>query len=858
MNRIALACVLPLLAACPVEDEGPVWPQLAGGTLLAGAAAGTLDLPVGTPLAGYTGRDRSLGSDDGPDVRDSDYRTDFVPSGGWQTRIPVQALWLDNGEEAAVIVRLDLIYAFDEMTEEIGRRLGEATGRDLADSIFVVTSHSHSSYGPFTKATLLFFGGDFYREEIFERIVANAVEVALQAHDALRPAAIGLGIDEAFDPIGQDAVFRDRRPENDGLAGPGGAATGPGWKDARATMLRVDGTDGEPIAALFAFGIHGTVMGGDNALISVEAPGHIPMLLQERHGGPLWMFAQGAGGDVSPAGSWDGFARMESLGELAAPRLLDLWASIELSSDPLILDPVQRYVAQGREIAVTRNGSVDLRYLPWDPAWADYPYRPDLRVWDDGGNVLSPLDEFWPQYGAALCGEPDLDISIFGLDVDLPMYASCLDIDLGYSLFHIAFQEYIASRDDYPLPLPEARTAMLGALGLASIPVTRAGEGTTVGDVVFAFAPGEVTTLWAQFLRHRAATEKAVAETVVIGYSMDHEGYLLTVDDWLMAGYEPAIMVWGPLQGEYLLERMLDVVAIADTPVKEDEAWPDFPAGSWYPDWQTPWVEPDVSPGAGTAPAEPPAYLFVRDGVQPQGSQPAAQVPRIQGIATWVFQGNDPATGLPQVALERQAGQDWEPVLTPAGDPVGDALPDVIVTYTPDPLAGSDADPDPVRTHWYVAEWQAVDTWGGLDGMPGLPLGSYRLVARGASRDPADAGAPWDTIPWEAASSAFDVVPAALDLSGQAVGGTLAVQASYAAATRGFRNLHMQSDPRTPTPLVPGPGGIAVGGGTLLSAEDSGDATVLAVDVSGLDPGTHVLEVSDGHGNVGEMEFTVP
>jgi len=53
---------------------------------------------------------------------------------------------------------------------------------------------------------------------------------------------------------------------------------------------------------------------------------------------------------------------------------------------------------------------------------------------------------------------------------------------------------------------------------------------------------------------------------------MDHEGYLLTVDDWLLAGYESAITWWGPLQGEYLLEQMLDVLVLAGSPVKEDPA----------------------------------------------------------------------------------------------------------------------------------------------------------------------------------------------------------------------------------------------------------------------------------------------
>ena len=846
-----------LLIGCP-GDEGPVWPDLVGGTLEAGAAAGNLDLPVGTPLGGYTGRNRSLGGEDGPDVRDSDYRTDFVPSGGWQTRVPVDVIWLDNGEEAAVIVRMDLIYSFDGLTEEIGARLSAETGRDLTDSVFHVTNHSHSSYGPFTRATFLFFGGDFFREEIFDRMVDSAVGVALEAYAALQPAAIGLGIDEQFDPIGEDHIFRDRRSENDHLPGPDGQETGPGWKDARATMLRVDGVDGTPIAALFAFGIHGTIMGGDNSLVSVEAPGHIPLLLNERHGGPLWVFAQGAGGDSSPAGRWDDFARMEYLGEVAADRLLELYDSIELTSAPLILDPVQRYVHQGRDIRVTRNDTVDLHYMEWDPSWADYPYRPDLQVWDSDGNILSPLDEFWAQYGAILCGEPDIDISILGLDVDLPMYTSCLDVNQGFALFKIAFDEYIESRDDYPLPLPESRTSLLGGLGLSGIPVTRTGEGTVIKDVVFAFAPGEATTLWTQFLRYRARTERELPETVVIGYSMDHEGYLLMTDDWLQAGYEATIMVWGPLQGEYLLEQMLGVLDMAASPVKEDEAYPDFPTGTWYPDWQTPYVEPDATPDAGAAVDPLPDYLFTRDGALPATAEPAAEVARIQGVAGWAFWGSDPATGLIDVEMEREVGGSWEPLLTPAGNPVSDALPDIIVTYTPYPLVGSSDEPDPIRDHLYFAEWQAVDTWPGLHAMPGLPLGSYRFVARGESRDPADTSYPYDTTPWEAASEPFEVVPAELSLAGTLEVDTLTISASYAAAGRGYRNLHLASDPRTATPLVPGSSGVTVDVGSLVSTQDEGDSTALVVDVSGLTSGSHQVTVDDGWGNTGALEVIIP
>ena len=843
---IGLFCAV-VLTGVGCDDS---WPELTAGTLRAGAAGDYLDLPVGVPLGGYTGRDRALGWEAGPDTRDSDYRTDFVPSAGWQTRIPVDVLWLENGTEDAILVRLDLIYSFDELTEAIGAELSARTGRDLSDSVFTFTNHSHSSYGAFTKAMMLFFGGDFFRKEVFDRIVRSAVDTAMAAHDKLEPAAIGLGVLEAFDP--EHAIFRDRRGVNDELLGPDGEATGQGYKDDRITMLRVDSASGSPIAALFALGIHGTVMGSDSHLITTEAPGHLTELLKKRHGGPLWMFAQGAGGDVSPAGRHSDFARMEWIAEEASERILDLYDSIELTDDPILLDPVQRYVSQGRDIRVTRGGSVDLHYMDWDPAWAEVPYYPDYEIWDDEGNILSPLDEFWPQYGAALCGEADLSIPMFSISVDLPAYSSCLDFEKGFPLFQVAFQTYIETRDDFPLPLPESRTALLGGVGLSGLPVTRPGQGTTIEDVVIAFAPGEATTLWTQTLRHSSAEQEDVGEMMVIGYAMDHEGYLLTVDDWLLAGYEPSITWWGPLQGEYLLEQLVAVAGVAASPVKEDPSYPEFPTESWYPDWDTPTVTPDATPEAGTLADPLPEYVFTRDGVQPTSASPEPQIRRIQDVARWSFFGNDPAMGLPGVRVQREGeGGTWADVLTASGEPVSDVFADIIMTYTPNPLRGTAAEPDPVRTHLYHAEWQATETSLDIEDAAGLLLGNYRLMATGLSRDPNDDEYPFDGIPWTATSDVFEVVAADLVASGTpgADGLSADLLVGYDGGGRGFRNVDPVFAPNIPMPLAEG--GVTTSLGNISERKVTGSASALHIVLDESTPrvGPVDFEISDAFGN---------
>ena len=378
--------------------------------------------------------------------------------------------------------------------------------------------------------------------------------------------------------------------------------------------------------------------------------------------------------------------------------------------------------------------------------------------------------------------------------------------------------------------------------------------GTEVTDTVFAFAPGETTTLWTQFLRHRAGQEQGASEVIVFGYAMDHEGYLLTVDDWLMAGYEPTITWWGPLQGEYLMERLLDVIGLASTPVAEDPAYPDYPTSTWYPNWETPLVTPDPTPEAGSGLDMIPEYIFTRDGVMPEAAAPSSSVPRLQGIARWSFLGSDPAMGLPSLRVQRQdASGNWVDLTTTSGLTVTDVLSDIIVTYTPTPLRGTGEDPDPVRTHLYHAEWQATETSSGLDSAAGLPLGVYRLMATGLRRDEQDDSYPFDGVPWELASPSFDVVSATIDAAIEVSGTELTATLSYPPGSRAYRNVHYLRAPDESLPLADGD--ITLSQGVLSERSESEGSTELRIDVTDLPTGPQVITVTDTHGNQVNLEF---
>src|SRR6185436_7711611 len=128
----------------------------------------------------------------------------------------------------------------------------------------------------------------------------------------------------------------------------------------------------------------------------------------------------------------------------------------------------------------------------------------------------------------------------------------------------------------------------------------------------------------------------------------------------------------------------------------------------------------------GTIPATVPPVTWARTGT-PTQAQPAANISRVSGIATFVWFGDDPQVKTPKVTLEFEAvpnSQQFAPVVRRSGRLVQDA--EIVLAYTPSPLQRSGP-----QTHIWVAEWQAVPWWGivGLDSLDdrgGVPTGRYR------------------------------------------------------------------------------------------------------------------------------------
>ncbi len=859
----------------PVGDDDtapPDWDEIEEAELSAGTADGTLELPVGLPLSGYTGRCSLFGGTDSQDGRDSSYTMAFDPSMGVHTRLPMHVIWLESGDQVVVLVKLDLIYAYDALVNGLEDAITAATGVDVTDHVFLITGHSHHAYGNFSQAHFLFLGHDRFQPEIFERIVDQTTELAVAAQAGAVPAAIGIGVDPQFDP--DDEIFRNRRDDNLGLVDDWGVTVGEDYKDPNLYMVRIDASQGtpdagddDPMAILFGFGIHGTIMGENNAMATSESSGAIELKLENLFDEPLTlMHFQVNGGDMSPAGVQDDFARMESVGEHAAHRIKTFWEAVETSTDPIRLEGLVRTVPMGRDMRVTRGGTVDLHYLEYDE-----DYEPDYVVYGDDGLSVNPYDEFTAPYGAGLCGDTSIDLSFVGMGVDVYPYNSCADVEMVSALIEISFHmdEYY----DLEMPLVETTSTMIGALALDGVPVTTAGEGTSVQNVVFGFIPGEPATMLGRSYQKRMLDEYGVETSIVMGFAMDHEGYILSVEDWMRGGYEAQINVWGPLEGEYILERIVDLSGLATTTVGEDPTWPDYEDQD-YPPWEQDPIVPDAAPGCGTVPDEIYEYLWTRDAWQPAQAQPDATIPRVSGMAHFLFHGGDPVIDLPVITLQAEqtpGAEDWADVLLPNGLPLTDRGYDMMLSYTPDPLVEPYEGQD--RHHNWLVEWQVVTDRPDLDSMAGMPAGRYRFKADGLCTDPADTEFPFDGVPYEVTSDPFEVTgedALAVSVVSQS-GSSLELSAAYRAAPRGFRLLHMSSDYRTTTPLVGGQGDpraavalLPEGGGDPvveladLPATTSSDSSVLQIDLAGQQAGNYLLQVADEFGNTGTVAITLP
>ena len=290
----ALALVFVVLSSVVAPAAG------AEPALRAGAARVPLRLPPGVPLAGYGGfRRRPIV----PDILGLfPHAFWFKPSQGRLDEVAVRALVVYAGETRVTWISADLIAVDQGFLRRLGQRLTASGIR--AGTLVVSASHTHS--GP----------GAFLESELFAVAAVDREDATVR--DAVLDAMV-----EAVRRAGASA--RDARMAVATVEGPPTTRSRLGGTvDRDLLLLKLTTATGEPVAALWNFAIHGTMLGPGNRRLSGDVMGVASRAIEDALGVPV-LFVNGAVGDVSPR--THGETEQEVTGRTLADAVRAAWAS---------------------------------------------------------------------------------------------------------------------------------------------------------------------------------------------------------------------------------------------------------------------------------------------------------------------------------------------------------------------------------------------------------------------------------------------------------------------------------------------------------------------------------------------------
>jgi neutral ceramidase len=596
-------CLDGVCTKMPATFDGLLPESGARGNLKVGLGRVDLDFPMGVSMAGYASRQ-------GPRTP---YQDSLGGSNAWFERIDVRAIAFDDGKEMFVLLRIPLGWSTDELQAMTALKVKERIGLNLVDRIITTAPHSHALPARFWHLIVGFgfgfFGYDEFNHEIFDRLSTSFAEAVVLAVENMQPAKFGYTVLDNFDP--EDRIHRDRRGENNRLPGDG--------KDARMVLMRIDDMNGDTLAVLTHFGIHGTVFDFDNPIVTGDAPGAVEAELSlrasEKYGHPVMsMFIQGNAGDVSPSGDDKGHRELEQM-QLVGKRAWE------------VMGPALDSITTKADVEV---GVITGRVLLTHEAIG---YSPGEFFDSD---VICGNSTYF-RYGAFQCVEGGAD------DEDPATRFSDGDLNCVFAVECLT--------DGHPVP--QFQKTHLAVVKL--------------GDLTMATMPGEPLSTFGKNVSERVKeVVPGTATAITLGYSMDHHFYLLNEDDWLQGGYEPSRDIWGWRLGPYLTEKSVELAK----ELAKDPADRFFDSGNLKPMvWND--AEETKKPIAFTETEGEPNEVMID----------VADTVERMAIVDFAWRGGHPGLDQPRIALERETNGSFVQVMRPGNLPYEDGAFDMIVHY---------------------------------------------------------------------------------------------------------------------------------------------------------------------------------
>jgi hypothetical protein len=256
-----------------------------------------------------------------------------------------RVLAMESGNTAFYLVASDLCLFSPEVYDDVARDLERETGIPRTNFWWSVThTHAAPEVGSPAMYKALLGRSDHEWDRDYAALVKDSlIRAVKEARGKLEPARLAIGQGTAM------ANINRRAKDVDGQVSLGLNPEGP--VDRQIGLLRLEKSDGSLIALVANYAMHGTVMSGQNLLISGDGPGTVSAYVEQKLGAPM-LYVNGAAGNIAPIYSVYADARSGHLSQfrvllgdriLAAARsMTDATADITLSAGEKAIETPQK------------------------------------------------------------------------------------------------------------------------------------------------------------------------------------------------------------------------------------------------------------------------------------------------------------------------------------------------------------------------------------------------------------------------------------------------------------------------------------------------------------------------------------
>jgi len=255
-------------------------------------------------------------------------------STGVNDRIYHRIIVLDDGSGQFFLISTDAAslapLQYDRVAGEVNRRFGINPV-----NFWWSLTHTHSAPEIGEPGIIQLFMPERFKNG-FDTVYSSLIEEKLieginEARLRLMPASLSAGWGFSQANINRRAI------DIDGKAHLGMNPDGP--VDRRIGLLRIDRSDGSPLAIIANYPIHGTVLGGENTLISGDVAGNVSEYVEKKIGAPL-LFINGAAGNLAPIYSQYPDPKRGHLSQfciLLGDKIIDAYQKISATTDQVIM-----------------------------------------------------------------------------------------------------------------------------------------------------------------------------------------------------------------------------------------------------------------------------------------------------------------------------------------------------------------------------------------------------------------------------------------------------------------------------------------------------------------------------------------